>query len=416
MPIIWPFHFIFTNSRRQQHTQSLSPLSICDEDKPVGPSTFATSTKPIRPLPSPPTSRDTSSFLSTVSKVTSRARRLLTPPSTSQIVVRPLPPVPDSEVKSPGFFTSAQNFVLNHANFTGIVNHGNTCKERTVFDLLEPYTMLDATKDSGARYPPPQCHPETRLKIRTKLANWLYDEKHEWKMFCIFGLPGTGKSAIAQTFADFCGERKKLGGTYFFSKMAGRNRFETVVPTLAYQLAISVPECKPILSAELANNPFLLRSSPPVQFKRLIVQPFSTLQRQRRRETIVIILDGLDECEGRGAQSTILELISSTLRTTPGLPLRWLVFSRPEAYIKYTFLRIVGCGSEELKIDAECRDDVELFVREKMDEIRATYDDILPRNWPSRDQLRAILDEASGLFKLASMCLDDIAALCSCII
>jgi hypothetical protein len=242
------------------------------------------------------------------------------------------------------------------------------------------------------------------------LANWLYDEKHEWKMFWISGFAGTGKSAIAQTFAASCAEWKKLGGTYFFSKQARRNKPETVIPTLAYQLAILVPEYKSLISTELAHDPLLLRSSLPVQFKRLIVQPFVTLQRERDHETIVIILDGLDECEGRRAQSTILEMISDSLRTTPDLPLRWLIFSRPEPHLKHKLIRSVECGCEELVIDAECRDEVERFVRERIIEIQASYDDVVPRSWPSQEELRELLDRISGCFDVASRYLDDIAA------
>ncbi|XP_006461546.1 hypothetical protein AGABI2DRAFT_178657 [Agaricus bisporus var. bisporus H97] len=388
-------------------TRSSSPLPIHDEEKPIVSSTLSMPTGPIRPLPSLPVSCDKPIPVLKVSTAISRARPLPALPHESIASMRPLPPLPDS------FFTDAQNFVLNHANFTETVNHihNTSSKERTIFDLLEPYTMLDATKDSGARYPPPQCHPKTRLNIKTKLANWLYDEKHEWKVFYICGFAGTGKSAIAQSFADSCDEWKKLGGAYFFSRMAGSDKLETVVPTLAYQLAISVPEYKSILTAELANDPLLLRSSPPVQFKRLIVQPFSTLQRQRHRDTLVIILDGLDECEGRRAQLMILEMISGSLHTTPGLPLRWLIFSRPEAHLKYKFLGLAGCGYEELVVDAECRDDVELFVRERIADIKVTYDDIIPRGWPSQDELRKLLDEASGNFEVASASLDEFAAL-----
>ncbi|KAF7770814.1 hypothetical protein Agabi119p4_6788 [Agaricus bisporus var. burnettii] len=132
-----------------------APLPIHDEDKPVVSSTLSMPTGALRPLP-------------------------------------------------PDCFTDVQNFVLNHANFTRTVNHIHhaSSKERTIFYLLEPYTMLDATKASGARYPPPQCRPKTSLNIMTRLANWLYDEKQKWKAFYICGFAGTGKPAIVQSFAD----------------------------------------------------------------------------------------------------------------------------------------------------------------------------------------------------------------------
>lgn len=279
-----------------------------------------------------------------------------------------------------------------------------------VFDILKPYTTLDATKDSNARYPPPQCHPGTRVRMRNKLTNWLYDERPESRMFWIYGFADTGKSAIAQTFATSCEDWKKLGGTYFFSKLAGRNKPEMVIPTLAYQLAISIPEYKSLISREVIDDPLLLQSSPDIQFKRLIVQPFTTLQHGYHHDKIVIILDGFDECEGHKAQLMILKLISDSFLTSPDLHLRWVIFSRPEPHLSHTFIRIIGCCCEELVIDAECRDEVGQFVRERIIEIQAAYDDVAPPSWPSQDGLYKLLDKISGRFDIASKCLDDITA------
>ncbi|XP_006457631.1 hypothetical protein AGABI2DRAFT_189090 [Agaricus bisporus var. bisporus H97] len=268
----------------------------------------------------------------------------------------------------------------------------------------EPYTCLDATKDSSARHPPPRCHPETRLKVRERLAKWLSND--EWKMLWVRGSAGTGKSAVAQSFGDSCGEEKKHGASYFFSRTAGRNRFETVVPTIVYQLAIAIPEYRYLVEHQLANNPLLLRNSPPVQFRELIIEPFATLQRQNPREPIAIILDGLDECEGEDDQLEILDIITNALRTNPDLPLRWLILSRPEAHLKYAFSKFTDCGREELIIDAACRDDVEKYTRERITQIKDKFRKFTPSDWPPTNQLKELLDTVSGLFIFASTCLN----------
>jgi hypothetical protein len=244
------------------------------------------------------------------------------------------------------------------------------------------------------------------LKIRERLTRWLFAEYDEWKMIWVRGSAGTGKSAVAQSFGDACGEEKKHGASYFFSRTAGRNKLETVVPTIVCQLATTIPEYRSLIGHQLAKNPFLLRQSPPVQFRELIVEPFATLQRQRSRQPIVIILDGLDECEGEKAQLEILQMITTAIRTNPHLPLRWLIFSRPEAHLKNAFSRNLLCGREELIIDAECRDDVERYVKDGLVEIQNTYTDVIPADWPSPDNLQDLLDAVSGLFVFASTCLN----------
>ncbi|XP_006463959.1 hypothetical protein AGABI2DRAFT_120766 [Agaricus bisporus var. bisporus H97] len=278
--------------------------------------------------------------------------------------------------------------------------------KRALFELLEPYTCLDATKDSSARYPPPRCHPETRLKIRERLMRWLVKEYGEWKMLWVRGSAGTGKSAVAQSFADSCEEEEILGASYFFSRTAGRNKLETVVPTLVSQLARSDPAYHSLIEQRLAKDHILLRNSPPVQFRKLIVEPFATLQRERSRKPIVVILDGLDECAGEDAQREILEMITNAIRTNPDLPLRWLIFSRPEVHLKNAFSRSSECGREELIIDTECRENVERYVKDRLIDIKARYNDMVTTDWPPQDKLKTLLDAVSGLFIFASTCLN----------
>ncbi|KAF7770787.1 hypothetical protein Agabi119p4_6761 [Agaricus bisporus var. burnettii] len=322
------------------------------------------------------------------------------------------------EKQGPGLFSKAHDFTINGGQFTSTetknyINEMNTtyvnnviANRSAVFELLEPYACLDATKDSSARYPPPKCHPGTRSKIRDKLMNWLCGDDLGWKMLWLRGFAGTGKSAVAQSFAESCDDGEMLGGSYFFSRTTGRNKLKTVVPTIVYQLSICIPEYHSLVERQLAKNPLLLRNSPPVQFRKLIVEPFATLQRQCSLKPVVVILDGLDECEGEDAQLEILEMITNSLRTNPDLPLRWLIISRPEAHLKDAFLKLTNCGREELIIDAECRDDVEKYTRERISQIKDRFQKLIAPGWPPENQVVELLEAVSGLFVLASTCLN----------
>lgn len=264
--------------------------------------------------------------------------------------------------------------------------------------------MPDAAMDSSARYPPPQCHPRTRVRIRNKLENWLNDRERQFNMIWLHGPAGTGKSAIAQTLAGYCSDNNRLGAAFFFSRPSNRNKPDFVVPTLAYQLAVHSPKYKSVLTDRLANDPQLLKKAQHVQLKRLIVEPFLDLQtqeRQRTREPFLIVLDGLDECEGERAQCEMVRTISEVAQLK-NLPLLWLICSRPEAHLKHVFSRTRSCGREELLIDAECRDDVDRYLRDGFATIKAEYEDIAPSSWPSEDQFRELSAAVSGLFVLAS--------------
>lgn len=274
-----------------------------------------------------------------------------------------------------------------------------------VLEHLEPHTLPDASMDSSARHPPPKCHPGTRVRIVTTLESWVNNDNRLWSMIWLHGPAGTGKSAVAQTFAEYCAERGRLGASYFFSRLNNRNKAEPVIPTLAYQLAVCLPEYKSILTIQLVNDPHLLQKAPPVQFRKLIIEPLSILQIQQCeqiRKPFVIILDGLDECEGEDAQREFIKMISEVVRLKKDFPLLWLICSRSEAHLKHTFSKIAECGREELVIDADCKDDVDRYLRDGFAAIQADYSEFTPSTWPFEGQLAEVLFAVSGLFIFGS--------------
>lgn len=121
----------------------------------------------------------------------------------------------------------------------------------------------------------------------------------------------------------------------------------------------------------------------------------STPQRQQLREPMVIILDGLNECGEEDTQLEIVSMITEAIRLKQDLPLLWLICSRPEAHLKYAFSRIVDYGRKELIINAECRSDVEQYLRVGIAKIKAEYYDITPTSWPSKGHLRRLIHAAS---------------------
>lgn len=151
--------------------------------------------------------------------------------------------------------------------FPKIVNTSVTLFFRTVLELLQSYTRPDVAMDSNARYPPPTCHPETRLPTRNKFKDWVYSTERQWNIMWVRGPAGTGKLAVAQRFAECCVGCGRFGAAYFFSRTGNRNKSETVIPSLAHQLAVAFPEYKFIIAAELANNPDLLFKAPPAHFR-----------------------------------------------------------------------------------------------------------------------------------------------------
>lgn len=227
-------------------------------------------------------------------------------------------------------------------------------------------------------------------------------------MTWLYGPPGVGKSAIAQTFGELAREHGCLGAAFFSAFNDLPTDSSRIIPTLAYQLAIRIPNYKNIVTHQLADDPSVLRAALPVQFQKLITKPFSLLtspgeQQAANNQPYVIILDGLDECEDEKAQCELIELINQAAQKSD-LPLIWLLCSRPESHIKYTFSQleyVQSCDREELVIDDEARADVERFLRETFKGIHKRYGLVIAI-WPSEEAFDRISKVVSGYFVFAS--------------
>jgi hypothetical protein len=90
---------------------------------------------------------------------------------------------------------------------------------------------------------------------------------------------------------------------------------------------MNIPEMYEHVDMAMRMDPFLPKKCADVQLKRLIVEPIkllSTLPQSR-----IIIIDGLDECDGLDSQSDVLSLVAEVARD-PNVPIRFIIASRPE--------------------------------------------------------------------------------------
>ena len=125
-----------------------------------------------------------------------------------------------------------------------------------------------------------------------QLEQWLKDE-HDQHVFWLNGLAGTGKSTIAQTFAEICFADGNLGASFFCSRDSDdRSTLQAIFPTLALQLAYQYPKFQEELLKLLRANLDVGQESLSSQMERLIVGPFKATKIQT-----LIIIDALDECK-----------------------------------------------------------------------------------------------------------------------
>src|SRR6202789_2971602 len=85
------------------------------------------------------------------------------------------------------------------------------------------------------------CLKGTRKEVLLQIEEWLVNEQDR-QIFWLNGLAGTGKSTIAQTFAEISFADGKLGAGFFCSRESGgRSDLKAIFLTIAFQLAHRYP-------------------------------------------------------------------------------------------------------------------------------------------------------------------------------
>ncbi|KAF9442596.1 hypothetical protein P691DRAFT_470161, partial [Macrolepiota fuliginosa MF-IS2] len=258
-------------------------------------------------------------------------------------------------------------------------------------ELLSEHVIVGAEFDSSDHRP--SCHPDTRLDISHTIQSWMYNLVRKYNILWLHGPAGVGKSAILQTIAEAASERAAsiLGATLFFSRPNSRDDPKGVFITIAYRLAVRYPLYRQYIVRLLSIDPQLVEKSLAEQFKTFIALPFAIKELlDGVNGTVLILLDGLDECQGEGAQSEIILLIGKFVLQYPTSPLIWLIASRPEPHIQNTFAsKTLRSSYEEIQVlvdSVQGRRDVEKYLRESFLDIRERYPQSIPsslQQWPS---------------------------------
>ncbi|KAJ7606379.1 hypothetical protein B0H17DRAFT_1119642 [Mycena rosella] len=296
--------------------------------------------------------------------------------------------------QSPGPIPSSPGF---HDAF----NNANPYIGEDGLYMLHSAIAVGASYDSIERYPPPRCHPQTRKVVFEIILAWTTNVLHGPRLLWVHGDPGSGKSAVSQTVAEYCAQSGQLGATFFFSH--GRGDLSDgmlLFPTLAYKLAGAIPEIRAPLSRAIQNDSSILTQSLEVQVQKLIVEPFMAVPPPPM--PILIVIDGLDACVGDEMQHRILMLLAQLIMVHR-LPLCFFVTSRLHPYLQATFdTPILRKLSNRIPLDVFASDtDVRNFLRSEFTNIRHAHAHTMagiPDPWPSEDVINLLVQKSGGHF------------------
>ena len=267
------------------------------------------------------------------------------------------------------------------------------------------------TANSGHRSGNRQgCLRGTRKEVLLELEDWLTDERGQ-RVFWLNGLAGTGKSTIAQTFAEMSFAEGKLGASFFCSRdFEDRSNLQAIFPTLAFQLAYRYPPIrKELLRIYRARGSAIGRESLCSQMERLIVGPLKTTQ-----ISTLIIIDALDECKDGEPASGILSVLSRYVDQIPHV--KFFITGRPEPRIRSGFrLQAFRPVVEVLKLHevkpSSVDIDIKLFLQTSLTDMAKHRSDIdVTKDWPLPSDIDILCKNAAGFFIYASTAIRFIAS------
>jgi len=245
------------------------------------------------------------------------------------------------------------------------------------------------------------CLRGTRKDVLRDIGHWLTGEQ-EQRVFWLNGLAGTGKSTIAQTFAEIAFANGKLGASFFCSRdFVDRSNLQAIFPTLAFQLAYRYPPFRKELLQALRVCPDVRHESLCSQMEKLIVGPLKTTY-----IPTLIIIDALDECKDDQPASAILSILSRYVDQIPDV--KFFITGRPEVRIRSGFrLESLAPITKVLKlheVKPEAVDgDIELFFWTELASLAKNRSDFdLTEGWPSSSDVGTLCKKAAGFFIYAS--------------
>ncbi|KAF8664198.1 hypothetical protein AX16_000792 [Volvariella volvacea WC 439] len=299
------------------------------------------------------------------------------------------------------FFHGASG--TNTGNIVNIVHvnqriGASTLVPDIITHTLAAYIRQYAMFNGDIRKDAPRCHPQTRKTITADIFAWAIDLLASTYVLWLTGSVGTGKSAIAHRVAQLLHERdpRLLAGTFFFWRGdPSRNHLGTFVPTLAYQLAIALPEAA-IYSQGCSRE---------YQWNALILEPLQMAALPATNYRSVFIIDGLDECGTAEDQQFVLQLIGSF--PFANIPVAFIVASRPESHIKDEIDALLnGASGHIFRVPhivlietSESREDMVLILTSAFSEIYSKKKYLIGKNkWPPYGAISTIVDTANGQF------------------
>jgi hypothetical protein len=248
---------------------------------------------------------------------------------------------------------------------------------------------------------------DTRVQLLADIMSWA-ESPTSPVVFWLNGLAGTGKSTLARTMCERLAEKGLLGASFFMSRQVEERRHApNVLRTLAHQFSRHQPAFFDAISATLRDSPELaLSESLQKLTTELLVKPAGVFA---VNTGLLIVIDAMDECSEDRSGRPGGELLPILLRGLQKLSgrVKLLLTSRAEPEIARMFeLATLGTQQRVMQLhdlDASVvRSDIKTYLSRSFSDIATRYPAHALLNWPSQEDIDALVNLADILFVFAA--------------
>ncbi|TFK61467.1 hypothetical protein BDN72DRAFT_965142 [Pluteus cervinus] len=297
---------------------------------------------------------------------------------------------------------SVINNTINNVSSSSTSKRARRTKRRSAKDarvrvLLTQYAV-HASFDAAERGNPPKCHPDTRIAVQDSLIAWRSNPA-AGPVRLISGWAGTGKTTIAQTMAEYWAREGQLAGSFFFSRSSNERSKTGLAPaTILHQFL-------EIFGADVDVGHLSIFGITWPRLVDVLVSISSSLP-----QSLVIVIDGLDECSNAIDQISLLSDILRSLGRL-GSSIKVLISCRPERHLENLFNNFAPqLGSSyhiHLGQSEKDKNDIRIFLRVSFDRIcqdrrKDGAMSLKDGLWPSQKEIEELVDRASGQFIFAA--------------
>ncbi len=284
-----------------------------------------------------------------------------------------------------------------------------------VFKRIQSHVAMSAF-DSVEQVDAPKCHPNTREAVQNDIMEWIMQtsDRIQW-MLWLNGAAGAGKTAIARSIVALCLSRNIPIARFFFSRTdSRRNSLQPIVATLLYQLIEQLPDLLEIVAPKIKFDPLIFKKSLETQLRYLVFEPLKLLHREKILNNVVLMFDGVDECNGHDNQTQLIRLISKFVNSHD-LPIIAFFGSRAEHQLQQIFRsQDISTILHQLALDDRYLPDadIRLFLDDRFRQIKETHilSSHLENDWPDTAHIQEIVGKSSGQFIYASVVIDFVSS------